>query len=38
VSPSEFFQEYLIDVDGISFDTWDGIFSDVEEYSTTCQG
>jgi hypothetical protein len=35
MSPSKSFQEYIIDIDGIFFDTWDGIFDDVEEYSTT---
>ncbi len=34
MNPSESFQEYPIDVDGIFFDTWDAIFGDVEEYST----
>jgi hypothetical protein len=32
VSPSEYFQEYFDDVDGIFFDTWVGIFCDVEKY------
>jgi hypothetical protein len=38
VNPNESFKEYLVDVDGILFDTWDWIFSDVEEYFTTCHG
>jgi hypothetical protein len=28
VSPNESFQEYFVDVDGIFFDTWVGIFCD----------
>jgi len=38
VSPSEFFQEYHVDVNKILFDTQDKIFDDMEEYSTTCHG
>jgi hypothetical protein len=34
VSPSKSFQEYLVDVDEIFFDKWDGIFCDMEEYFT----
>jgi hypothetical protein len=34
VSPSKSFLEYLANIDKIIFDTWDGIFGDVEEYST----
>jgi hypothetical protein len=33
--PKKIFQECIINVDGISFDTWDGIFNDVEEYFAT---
>ncbi len=35
VSPNKSFQEYLANIDKIIFDTWDGTFGDVEEYSTT---
>jgi hypothetical protein len=28
VSPNESFQEYFVDIDGIFFDTWVGIFCD----------
>jgi hypothetical protein len=35
VSPRKSFQEYPANIDKIIFDTWDGIFGDVEEYSTT---
>jgi hypothetical protein len=38
MSPSEYFQEYLVDINEILFDAWDGIFGDVEEYSTTWHG
>jgi len=37
VNPNESFQEYHVDVDGIFFGTWDGIFCDVEKYSTMWQ-
>jgi hypothetical protein len=36
VSPSESFQEYLVDVNGIFFNTWD--IGDVEEYFAMCHG
>ncbi len=36
--PSEYFQEYPIDINRILFDTWDEIFGDVEEYYATCHG
>ncbi len=36
VNPRQFFQEHPNDVDKILFDTWDGMFDDVEEYS--CEG
>ncbi len=29
MSPSESFQEYFVDIDGIFFDTWVGIFCDM---------
>jgi hypothetical protein len=35
VSPSESSQEYFVDVDGIFFDAWVGIFCDVEKYFAT---
>jgi hypothetical protein len=38
VSQTESFQKYFVDVDKNIFDTWDGIFSDVEEYFSTCHG
>ncbi len=38
MSPNEYFQEYLANINEILFDTWDRIFGDVEEYSTTCHG
>jgi len=38
VSPSEHFQEYPTNINKILLDTWDKIFGDVEEYSTTCHG
>jgi len=38
MSPNEYFQEYLANINEILFDTWDKIFGDVEEYSTTCHG
>jgi hypothetical protein len=38
VSQSEYFQEYPIDINRILFDTWDGIFGDVEEYYAMCHG
>jgi hypothetical protein len=34
VSPNESFQEYFVDVDGIFFDTWVGIFCDREYFVT----
>jgi hypothetical protein len=35
VSPIESFQKYHVNLDVIFFATWDGLFGDVEEYSTT---
>ncbi len=32
VNPSQSFQKHLNDMDEILFDTWDGMFGDVEEY------
>jgi hypothetical protein len=38
VSQNEPFQEYLVKIDKILFDTKDEIFCDVEEYSSMCHG
>jgi hypothetical protein len=38
MSPSESFQGYPTNVNGIVFDTWDRIFGDMEEYFATCHG
>jgi hypothetical protein len=38
VSPNKYFQEYIVDVDGILLDTWDEILGDMEGYFTTCHG
>jgi hypothetical protein len=38
MSPSEYFKEYLTNIDKILFDTPNKIFDDMEEYSTTCDG
>jgi hypothetical protein len=35
VSPSESFQKYFADINGIFFDTWVGIFCDVDKYFAT---
>ncbi len=35
VTPSKSFQEYPTNIDKIIFCTWDGIFGDMEDYSTT---
>jgi hypothetical protein len=35
MNPIESFQEYRADVDEIFFDTWDGIFGDMEKYFAT---
>ncbi len=34
MNPSKKFQEYLVNVDDIFFDTWDRIVCDAEEYFT----
>jgi hypothetical protein len=38
MSLSEYFQEYLIDINIILFDAWDEIFGGVEEYYAMCHG
>jgi hypothetical protein len=35
VSLSEFLKKNHVDVDGIFFTTWDGLFGDMEEYFVT---